>query len=92
MTAALNAANERANELFRGEKLSFLGIARAVDSVMERHKADLTAHPSLEDIVNVDQWGTSPASAARVLCLRAMCATPFNRALDSIVVYVNTCA
>ena len=25
MTAALNAANERANELFRGEKLGYLG-------------------------------------------------------------------
>ena len=26
MTACLNAANERANELFRGEKLGYLGI------------------------------------------------------------------
>ena len=25
MTACLNAANERANELFRGEKLGYLG-------------------------------------------------------------------
>jgi 1-deoxy-D-xylulose 5-phosphate reductoisomerase len=25
MTAVLNAANERANELFRGEKLGYLG-------------------------------------------------------------------
>ena len=26
MTAVLNAANERANELFRGEKLGYLGM------------------------------------------------------------------
>lgn len=31
MTACLNAANERANELFRSEKLSFLGIPEAIE-------------------------------------------------------------
>jgi 1-deoxy-D-xylulose-5-phosphate reductoisomerase len=31
MTACLNAANERANELFRSEKLSFLGIASSIE-------------------------------------------------------------
>jgi 1-deoxy-D-xylulose 5-phosphate reductoisomerase len=41
MTACLNAANERANELFRAEKLSFLGIPKIVEvsryrSVMQR--------------------------------------------------------
>lgn len=35
MTAALNAANERANELFRGEKLGYLGIPKAVEMVSE---------------------------------------------------------
>ena len=56
MTAALNAANERANELFRGEKLGYLGIPKAVELVMEQHKKDWTATPSLEDIVQVDVW------------------------------------
>jgi 1-deoxy-D-xylulose-5-phosphate reductoisomerase len=31
MTACLNAANERANELFRREQLSFLGIPRVIE-------------------------------------------------------------
>ena len=31
MTACLNAANERANELFRGEKLGYLGIPKAIE-------------------------------------------------------------
>jgi 1-deoxy-D-xylulose-5-phosphate reductoisomerase len=56
MTAALNAANERANELFRAEKLGYLGIPRAIEMVMEMHKKDLMANPSLEDIFNVDTW------------------------------------
>ncbi len=56
MTCALNAANERANELFRGEKLGYLGIPKAVEMVMEMHKKDLMMNPSLEDIVQVDLW------------------------------------
>ena len=56
MTAALNAANERANELFRTEKLGYLGIPKSIEMVMEMHKKDLNMDPSLEDIVNVDLW------------------------------------
>jgi 1-deoxy-D-xylulose-5-phosphate reductoisomerase len=56
MTAALNAANERANELFRAEKLGYLGIPKSIEMVMEMHKKDLNMNPSLEDIVNVDIW------------------------------------
>ena len=56
MTAALNAANERANELFRAEKLGYLGIPKSIEMVMEMHKKDLNMDPSLEDIVNVDLW------------------------------------
>ena len=33
MTACLNAANERANELFRGEKLGYLGAPYANDDM-----------------------------------------------------------
>ena len=56
MTACLNAANERANELFRGEQLGYLGIPKAVEAVMEAHERDWMAQPSLEDIVRVDEW------------------------------------
>jgi 1-deoxy-D-xylulose-5-phosphate reductoisomerase len=31
MTACINAANERANELFRQEKLSYLGIPKVIE-------------------------------------------------------------
>lgn len=31
MTACLNAANERANELFRAEKLGYLGIPKSIE-------------------------------------------------------------
>mmetsp|Transcript_5597 Transcript_5597/g.5788 ORF Transcript_5597/g.5788 Transcript_5597/m.5788 type:complete len:457 (+) Transcript_5597:73-1443(+) len=56
MTACLNAANERANELFRGGKLQYLGIPKAIEAVMEKHKSDFMLNPSLEDIINVDVW------------------------------------
>lgn len=53
MTAALNAANERANELFRKEKIGYLDIARVIEGAMESHKKDLKLQPSLEDIIEV---------------------------------------
>lgn len=56
MTAALNAANERANELFRQEKIGYLDIARVVEGCMESHKKDFKLTPSLEDIIAVDAW------------------------------------
>lgn len=56
MTAALNAANERANELFRQEKIGYLDIARVVEGCMESHQKDLKLTPSLEDIIAVDAW------------------------------------
>eukprot|EP00903_Cladosiphon_okamuranus_P014435 g13394.t1 len=56
MTAAMNAANERANEIFREEVITFVEIPQVIETVMEAHKADFTATPSIEDIVNVDLW------------------------------------
>jgi len=56
MTCALNAANEMANELFRAGNFDFFGIPRVIEETMEAHKADFTAEPSLEDILNVDKW------------------------------------
>jgi 1-deoxy-D-xylulose-5-phosphate reductoisomerase len=56
MTACLNAANEKANELFRQEKLSFLGIPAAIERTMSTHAKELIKEPSLEDIIRVDEW------------------------------------
>jgi 1-deoxy-D-xylulose-5-phosphate reductoisomerase len=56
MTAALNAANEQANEMFRAGKLAYLGMPKVIEMTMEKHKSDLMMNPSLEDIVNVDAW------------------------------------
>ena len=56
MTACLNAANERANEVFREGKLTYLGIPKAIEAVMEEHKKDFKENPSLDDIIAVDEW------------------------------------
>lgn len=56
MTACLNAANERANELFRKEKISYLEIPKVIEATVDAHRADLKAEPSLEDIIAVDSW------------------------------------
>lgn len=63
MTACLNAANERANELFRGEKLGYQGIPKSIEMVMERHKQDWKSDPTLEDIVFIDQWARDQVDA-----------------------------
>jgi len=54
MTAVLNAANEAAVELFREEKISYLQIPKVIEAVMEKHKSDWKAEPTLEDIVHFD--------------------------------------
>jgi 1-deoxy-D-xylulose-5-phosphate reductoisomerase len=56
MTAVLNAANEEAVALFLAEKIEFLDIPRCIEKVCDRHRLDHTLHPSLEDILQVDQW------------------------------------
>mmetsp|Transcript_13582 Transcript_13582/g.23180 ORF Transcript_13582/g.23180 Transcript_13582/m.23180 type:complete len:469 (-) Transcript_13582:271-1677(-) len=56
MTCALNAANEKANELFRGGEFDFFGIPKVIEQTMEAHKADFTAEPTLDDILNIDAW------------------------------------
>lgn len=57
MTAALNAANERANEIFRKEKISYLEIPKVVEMTMNEHeKEGFVQNPSLDDIVAVDLW------------------------------------
>lgn len=62
-TACLNAANERANELFRAEKLGFLGIPKVIELVMDKHKDDFKQNPTLEDIIVVDKWARDQVDA-----------------------------
>ena len=56
MPAVMNAANEQAVALFLAEQVHFLEIPRLIERVCERHKADLTAHPALADVLAVDAW------------------------------------
>lgn len=56
MTAVLNAANEQAVALFLAEKIHYLEIPQVIEQVCDRHKADLTLTPGLDDILAVDQW------------------------------------
>lgn len=56
MPAVLNAANEKAVELFLEEKIRFLDIPKLIEAVCDRHQADNCAQPTLEDIVSADQW------------------------------------
>ena len=64
MTAVLNAANEKAVELFLAEQISYLDIAKVIERVCDRHRTDLVAQPTLEDILTVDQWARCEAITA----------------------------
>ena len=56
MTAVMSAANEKAVEVFLREEIEYLDIVPLVSACCEAHKADLTASPTIEDIVSFDQW------------------------------------
>jgi len=56
MTAALNAANEQANALFRAGRLDYLDIPSVIEATMEAHRQDFSTEPSLDDIIAVDLW------------------------------------
>lgn len=56
MPAVLNAANEQAVALFLDEKIQYLDIARCIEAVCDRHRADNCPTPSLDDIIAADQW------------------------------------
>ena len=56
MTAVMSAANEKAVEVFLREEIEYLDIVPLVAACCEAHKADLTARPSIDDIVAFDQW------------------------------------
>ncbi|KAK9905795.1 hypothetical protein WJX75_006416 [Coccomyxa subellipsoidea] len=56
MTAVMSAANEKAVEVFLREEIAYLDIVPLVSACCEAHKADLTAAPSIDDIVHFDAW------------------------------------
>ncbi|MGH2717767.1 MAG: 1-deoxy-D-xylulose-5-phosphate reductoisomerase [Actinomycetota bacterium] len=58
--AVLNAANEQAVAAFLDGRLSFLAIAEVVEAVLESHQP---AAPSLEGVLESDQWARERASA-----------------------------
>ncbi len=53
-TAAVNSANEMANELFREGKISFLDIARLVSAALD--KCERVDKYTLEDVLATDIW------------------------------------
>ena len=55
--AVVNAANEVANELFRGGKLRFGDIVHKVEAVLGRHmKKGFVQDPTLEQMLAADAW------------------------------------
>jgi 1-deoxy-D-xylulose-5-phosphate reductoisomerase len=54
MTAVLNAANEQAVALFLKEKIQFMQIPELIERTCTKHNS--ISHPTLEDIIYVDQW------------------------------------
>ena len=56
MPAVLNAANEQAVALFLDEKIHFLDIPKVIEKVCDKHRADYTSTPSLDDILAADIW------------------------------------
>lgn len=53
-TAAVNSANEMANELFREGKIGFLDIARLVGNALDN--CERAPDYSLEDVLETDRW------------------------------------
>jgi len=56
MTGVMSAANEQAVELFLEEKIGYLDIMKVVEQCCDAHRNDLVQAPSLEEIVEYDQW------------------------------------
>jgi 1-deoxy-D-xylulose-5-phosphate reductoisomerase len=77
MPAVMNAANEQAVALFLEEQIHFLDIPRLIDVVCDRHQPDLTAAPSLDDVLAVDAWSRQAVrEAAARLNARPTAALP----------------
>ncbi len=56
MPAVLNAANEKAVELFLKERFKFIDIPKVIEAVCEKHKCDINQEPSLNEILAIDTW------------------------------------
>ncbi len=56
MPAVLNAANEKAVELFLEERFKFIDIPKVIEAICERHKCDINLNPSLSEILEIDSW------------------------------------
>ena len=56
MPAVLNAANEKAVELFLEERFKFIDIPKVIEAICEKHKCDLSLNPSLSEILEIDNW------------------------------------
>ncbi len=61
MPAVLNAANEQAVALFLEEKITFLEIPQLIEHCCEVFDAQNTQTPSLDDILQADQWARKEA-------------------------------
>jgi 1-deoxy-D-xylulose-5-phosphate reductoisomerase len=61
LPAVLNAANEVAVDAFLNGRSSFVQIWKTVERVMKAHS--VTAHPSLEALVDADTWARASATA-----------------------------
>ncbi|MGC8552163.1 MAG: 1-deoxy-D-xylulose-5-phosphate reductoisomerase [Phycisphaerae bacterium] len=55
--AVVNAANEKANELFRAGKMTFGQIVATTQKVLDRHLTDgFIAQPTLTNLLAADRW------------------------------------
>ncbi|KAG6412205.1 hypothetical protein SASPL_124875 [Salvia splendens] len=65
MTGVLSAANEKAVEMFIDEKISYLDIFKVVELTCDKHRAEMVASPSLEEIVHYDLWAREYAASVQ---------------------------
>ena len=60
MPAVMNAANEVAVEAFLAGRISYLQIARLIETTMDAHRAHALA--SIYEVLEADQWGRRTAT------------------------------
>ncbi len=65
MTSVLNAANEEAVDSFLNKRIPFVKIPDIIEKVMGRHR--VVANPSLDDILEADQWAREEAGSVNLL-------------------------
>lgn len=72
MPAVMNAANEQAVALFLEEQVHFLDIPKLIERVCDRHRADLSAAPSLADVLAADAWARQAVREAATAASRTL--------------------